>query len=126
MLVGVLLIIFIGAGGLYLFQSVQIPLVKVEGASAPPVLIAELILIAASFVLYFILVEYRMLALISLVTGQMSLLFFDTPVFVLGKEIPIYGLMGVNGFVFLMFYFAFSKHLWAPERIDPEEYDRRG
>lgn len=121
---GIILAALIATGAYYLFELVNFAVVKpVDGASGSPVLIAELIFLTFAFFLYFVLVKFRLLALLSLLIGQMSLLFHDTTVLVAGREFPIYGLIGINGVVFLILYFVFSAHLWAPDELDPEEFD---
>jgi hypothetical protein len=121
---GLLLTILIATGTYYLFEAVQIPLAEPVGnAAGEPALVAELIFLAVGFFLYLFLVKFRLLALLSLQIGQLSLFLQEPTVLVLGREFPIYGLAAINGVVFLLFYFMFSTHLWAPDELDPEDMD---
>ena len=121
---GLTLTALIGVAVYYLFELVTFRIVKpVDGADGSAVLIAELIFLAFGFFLYFVLVNFRLLALLSLLIGQLSLFFHDITVLVAGREFPIYGLIGINSFIFLILYFVFSAHLWAPDELDVEEFD---
>jgi len=108
-----------------LFQNVNPVLLEETGPTgdARSALIAEIILLVVSFVLFIFLIEYRMLVLICLLVGQMILFFVDDRFHLGSYVLPVYGLIAINGVIFLILYFLCSSHLWAPESMKPEDFD---
>lgn len=81
---------------------------------------AEILFIVISWLIFLLGVQMRLLNLISLLTGQIGLLYIPWPLVSFGYELPNYALIGINGFYMLILYFAFSTEKWAPYSVEDE------
>lgn len=83
----------------------------VEGELQP--LYPELVFLVVSWLLFLLLSHLRLTLLVGLVGGQVSLLEAFGTVHVQGASYPIYGLIVLNSFFLLVFYFYFASERWS-------------
>jgi len=124
-LVGSVLLIFISTTAYYLFPAISVPVFAegFPGDGTFAVFWAELVFVAMGFLIFLFMNHMRTLVLLILIFGQMSLLLHNERAWLLGYEFPLYGIVAINGVIFLLLYFLFASHLWAPDELDIQDFD---
>lgn len=125
LLLGIFLFGLVFIGMYLLFPALSIPIVSKEFPEKGVLAVfwPEIIVICFGFLVFLLMHHMRTLVLIILIFGQMSLLFLEQDAWIFGREFPLYGLIAVNGVIFLCLYFLFAAHLWAPDELDVEDFD---
>lgn len=123
--IGSFLFLTFTIGSYALFQWSHLVWVYPNTSEYVDVSFAEVTFAIISWLIFLLGVKFRLFNLISLLIGQLSLLYMTDHLVVFTYELPMYALIGINGFYLLVLYFFFSASKWAPYSIEDELKDKK-
>lgn len=123
--IGSFLFLTFAVGTFFLFQWSPVVWTYPNSSEFVDVSFAEILFVVISWLVFLLGAHFRLFNLISLLIGQLSLLYLFDNLVVFTYELPTYALIGINGFYLLLLYFFFSTSKWAPYSIEDELKDKR-